>query len=89
MAGGLTGLPNIGKAIAAQLEAVGIVTPEQLAEAGSREAFLRLKAAGYDPCLSCLQGLEGAIRGIRWHHLEPGVKAELHSFFRENGNGRQ
>jgi DNA transformation protein len=28
-----------------------------------------------------LSGLEGAIRGVRWHHLEDGVKKELKEFY--------
>lgn len=77
----LSDLPNIGKNNAAQLQEVGIITPEQLREAGSREAWLRIKAIDPSACYNRLCGLEGAIQGIRWHDLAPEVKAELKEFY--------
>ena len=37
----LTNLPNIGKEMKKQLNAIGINTPEDLVATGSREAWLR------------------------------------------------
>ncbi len=78
----LTDLPNISTVNAKKLQDAGITTPEMLRKIGSREAFLRVRATS-DPgaCLSMLQGLEGAIQGIRWHSLSPETKAELKCFF--------
>jgi DNA transformation protein len=63
--GELSKLPNIGAEIERQLNAIGIDTPEQLAKAGSRRAWLSIKAIDDSACYNRLCGLEGAIRGIR------------------------
>lgn len=60
---------------------MGITTPEELRSVGSREAWLRIKAIDPSACLMRLSALEGAIQGIRWHALDPGIKAELKSFY--------
>jgi len=52
-----------------------------LIELGSKEAFIRIKTIDDGACFSMLQGLEGAIQGIRWHHLPRTVKADLKEFF--------
>lgn len=77
----LSSLPNISKVNEMKLMQAGIETPEQLVELGSREALLRVRQNS-DPgaCLNMLYGLEGAIRGIRWHDLPDNVKAELKDF---------
>ncbi len=79
--GKLSSMPNIGKVVEERLSEVGIETPEQLTEVGSKEAFLRLRVNDPGACLSMLSGLEGAIEGIRWHQLPAGKKAELKAFF--------
>jgi len=79
----LTSLPNIGKEMKKQLNAIGINTPEVLVATGSREAWLRIRAietAFYNR----LCGLEGAIQGIRWHYLDDNLKKELKSFYEAN-----
>jgi len=69
----LTSLPNIGAVVAGKLRAAGVTTPEQLRELGSVEAALRLRALAQRPedapCASMLSGLEGAVRGVRWHTI--------------------
>ena len=77
----MTKLDNIGPKLEAQLAEVGIRTPEELKAAGSREAWLRIKAIDPSACLMRLSALEGAIRGIRWHNLDEDVKAELKAFY--------
>ena len=77
----LTELPNIGKTTQAQLHEVGIETAEDLFAVGSREAFLRLRTIDPGCCFSCLQGLEGAVRGVRWHALDDQTKRGLKEFF--------
>ena len=79
--GELAKLPNIGKVVEAQLEEVGIHTEEELRQAGSQEAWLRILAIDDSACINRLMGLEGAIRGVRWHNLAPEVKAELKAFY--------
>ena len=59
-------LPNIGAEVAARLREAGIRTATELCRLGSIEAAARLAAP---PCRSMLSGLEGAIRGVRWHEI--------------------
>jgi len=77
----LTSLPNIGQEMKKQLSAVGIQTPDDLVAIGSREAWLKIRAVDPSACYNRLCGLEGAIRGIRWHHLDETVKSELKAFY--------
>jgi len=78
----LTEMPNIGKVVAEKLCEVGITTPEELKAIGTEQAFIRLQTIDETACLSMLQGLEGAIQGIRWHNLPRERKEELKEFFR-------
>ena len=80
----LEALTNIGKDTAQQLEAVGITSFEQLHEIGSREAWLRIQGIDPSACLSRLSALEGAIQGVRWHHLDPETRATLKAFYEEH-----
>lgn len=77
----LTQLPNIGKTVAEKLTQAGITTPGELLAIGSEQAFIRIQTIDPTACLSMLQGLEGAVQGIRWHHLPNEKKAELKEFF--------
>ncbi len=77
----LRDLLNIGKEMESQLHRAGISTAEELKAVGSREAWLRILAFDPSACIMRLYGLEGAVRGVRWHSLDPGVKAELKSFY--------
>lgn len=80
----LESLPNIGEDTAQQLEAVGITSFEQLCEIGSRDAWLRIQRIDPSACLSRLSALEGAIQGVRWHHLDPGTRAALRAFYEDH-----
>lgn len=82
--GELSKLPNIGKVVEEQLNQVGIETFEQLKEAGSKEAWLRIKGIDDSACINRLCALEGAIQGIRWHNLSDEVKADLKEFLKEH-----
>ena len=75
----LTDLPNIGTVVARKLEAAGIASPEDLKALGSVEALRRIRASDEEdvPCRSMLSGLEGAIRGIRWHAIPKSERDEL------------
>ncbi len=77
----MTSLKNIGTKLEEQLKLVGITTPEQLKKAGSREAWLKIKAIDPSACLMRLSALEGAIQGVRWHDLDAKVKEELKAFY--------
>lgn len=73
----LTRLPNIAEELAQQLNCVSITTVNQLKEVESRAAWLRILANDSFACYNKLCGLEGAIRGIRWHNLPDDVKKSL------------
>ena len=79
--GQLTKLPNIGKILEQQLNEIGITTPEQLIKAGSKQAWLKIKALDPSACYNRLCALEGAIQGVRWHILPDKKKAELKEFY--------
>ena len=57
----LTSMKNIGAEMARKLAAVGVRTPEELAEAGAKDAFFRLKTLYPGVCLVHLYALEGAV----------------------------
>jgi len=67
----LRGLPNIGAETAGLLIAAGIRSAEELRQVGAVAAAARIGAIRPDdpPCRSRLAGLEGAIRGVRWHTI--------------------
>lgn len=77
----LTDLVNISKVTSGELSEVGIITPEQLKETGSKEAFLRIRIKDSSACICKLYALEGAIRGIRWHNLPDDIKQDLKNFY--------
>jgi DNA transformation protein len=67
----LRDMPNIGREVARLLACADINTPEDLTRVGAVEAAARIKSIRPDdpPCRSMLAGLEGAIRGVRWHMI--------------------
>lgn len=77
----LSNLPNIGKVLEQQLIQIGIETPEQLKQVGSKQAWLYIKAIDPSACYNRLCALEGAILGIRWHCLNDDIKKELKEFY--------
>lgn len=78
----LVDLPNIGRETVALLSAAGIQTPADLERVGAVEAADRIAHLRPDdpPCRSMLAGLEGAIRGVRWHAIP---KEERELFWKE------
>lgn len=76
----LTSMKNIGAEMARKLAAVGVRTPEELAEAGAKDAFFRLKTLYPGVCLVHLYALEGAVRSVDFNELPPEVKADLKEF---------
>jgi DNA transformation protein len=87
----LTNLPNIGAVVAEKLRAAGVTTAEQLKALGSVEAALRLRALAKRPedapCASMLNGLEGAIRGVRWHAIPKDERKALWQRYRARCEG--
>ena len=83
----LTSMKNIGAEMARKLAAAGIRTPEELAEAGSKNAFFRLKTLYPGVCLVHLYALEGAVRDVEFNDLPRETKADLKEFsdFLRNG----
>lgn len=73
---------NLGKVIADKLRQAEILDIETLRELGSEAAFTRIITI--EPEVGCpqmLYALEGAIQGVRWHHLEKEKKQELKEFY--------
>ena len=68
---------NIGPKSAAWLRQVGLHTPEDLAEAGPLEAFMRVKRAGFKPSLNLLYALEGALQDCHWQEVPDERRVEL------------
>lgn len=81
--GELQSLPNIGKELERQLHEAGINTIDELKKVGSKEAWLRILSSDPSACIMRLSSLEGAIRGVRWHDLDPEVKADLKVFYHQ------
>ena len=82
--GELKTLPNIADKLEAQLTEVGVSSIEKLKETGSREAWLRIAAIDPSACYMRLCALEGAIQGVRWHHLDEETKKDLKLFYDNN-----
>ena len=78
----LIDLPNISRVTQRKLFAVGIKTPEELSEVGSKEAFTQIKhQVDQTACFYLLCALEGAIQGVQWHYLDEKVKQDLTQFY--------
>lgn len=71
---------NIGREMARKLTAVGIDSPEKLMEAGSKEAFFKLKETFPNVCLVHLYVLEGAVTGQEYNQLPEETKKDLKAF---------
>ena len=81
--GELRDLENIGAKTEEQLNQAGIYTKEQFMQAGSKEAWLKIRAFDDSACLHLLCGLEGAVEGIKKKELSPEVRKDLKEFFDE------
>ncbi len=74
----LEDLPNIGKVLAGRLREAGIDTAEELRRLGDAVAFRRIRAVlPDDACVSTRCALAGAVRGVRWHALDVGLRKKL------------
>jgi len=79
--GGLSELINIGPVVEQQLSRVGITTFDELKKAGSKDAWLRIRAIDDSACIHRLYSLEGAIRGVKKSELPQDVKENLKEFY--------
>lgn len=70
-------LRNIGPKSAAWLRQVGLRTREDLAAAGTVEAFMRVKRAGFRPGLNLLYAIEGALADCHWQEVPQDRRTEL------------
>jgi hypothetical protein len=70
-------LRNIGPKSAAWLRQVGLRTRGDLAAAGTVEAFMRVKRAGFKPSLNLLYALEGALLDCHWQEVPDARRNEL------------
>ena len=84
----LSELPNIGVELEKKLEIAGIHTPDELIKTGSFEPLQLIGITQEPGCISTLYALEGAIQGIRWHHLPADVKNGLREKLREDQRKR-
>lgn len=92
--GKLEDIPNIGKSIASDLRALGILTPQQLATRDPLETYLALSDTmghRHDPCV--LYTLMAARHYLHngeavpwWKFTEQGKKMLAESSTRESGN---
>ena len=76
----LTSMKNIGAEMERKLNSVGISSAEQLSHIGSKEAFIRLKAAYPEICLVHLYTLHGAVNNLDFNMLPQEIKEDLRSF---------
>ena len=81
--GELSKLPNIGEVVEKQLNDVGIYTVDQLIKAGSKEAWLRIRAIDSSACIHRLYALEGAVHGVKKICLTKEIKEDLKEFMKE------
>lgn len=76
----LTAMRNIGPEIARKLNAIGIHSGADLHEAGSKNAFLRMKMKFPQVCLVHLYTLQGAIDDTEYNALSEDLKRDLKAF---------
>jgi len=86
----LAKLPNIGATMAQLLIQVGITTPAKLRRVGSirAAALVAPLRPGGSSCRSLLSGLEGAIRGVRWHAIPKAERDALWQRFEAHNRRR-
>ena len=70
-------LRNIGPKSAAWLRQVGLRTREDLVEAGTVGAYMKVRRAGFKPSLNLLYALEGALQDCHWQDVPDARRVEL------------
>ena len=82
--GELSKLPNIGKEVEKQLNAVGIFTYDELKDIGTEKAWLKIQQIDISACIHRLLALEGAIQGVKKTALPQERRIELKDFYEKN-----
>lgn len=82
--GELSKLPNIGKEVEKQLNAVGIFTYDELKTIGAEKAWLKIQQIDISACIHRLLALEGAIQGVKKTALPQERRIELKDFYEKN-----
>lgn len=70
-------LRNLGPKSAAWLRQVGLRTRADLEAAGTVEAFMRVKRAGFKPSMNLLYALEGALLDCHWQEVPQARREQL------------
>ena len=70
-------LRNIGPKSAAWLRQVGLRSRADLEAAGTVEAFMRVRRAGFKPGLNLLYAIEGALNDCHWQEVPEARRGEL------------
>ncbi|MES2858013.1 MAG: TfoX/Sxy family protein [Pseudomonadota bacterium] len=68
---------NIGPKSAAWLRQVGLRSLEDIAAAGTVDAFMKVRRAGFKPSLNLLYALEGAVQDCHWQEIPEARRTEL------------
>ena len=68
---------NIGPKSAAWLRQVGLRSLEDVAAAGTVDAFMKVRRAGFKPSLNLLYALEGALQDCHWQDVPEARRTEL------------
>jgi TfoX/Sxy family transcriptional regulator of competence genes len=70
-------LRNLGPKSAAWLRQVGLRTRADLEAAGTVDAFMRVKRAGFKPSMNLLYALEGALLDCHWQEVPQARREQL------------
>lgn len=70
-------LRNVGPKSAAWLRQVGLRTRADLEAAGTVDAFMRVKRAGFKPSMNLLYALEGALLDCHWQEVPHARREQL------------
>ena len=70
-------LRNVGPKGAAWLRQVGLRTRADLEAAGTVDAFMRVKRAGFKPSMNLLYALEGALLDCHWQEVPHARREQL------------
>ncbi len=76
----LSSMMNMGKEMERKLISIGICSAEELRQAGSKQAFFRIKTRYPNVCLVHLYTLQGAIDGMEYNRLPDAMKRDLKKY---------
>ena len=68
---------NIGPKSAAWLRQVGLRSLDDIAAAGTVDAFMKVRRAGFKPSLNLLYALDGALQDCHWQEIPEARRTEL------------